>query len=64
MTSEPGRTTGQIVATIYTRIWDFFWTPIRWIAGMFFDHEWFPQYAVDHRRLYRTLAGKGIGRER
>jgi hypothetical protein len=29
---------------LYERLWDFVWSPIRWIAGVFLSREWFPQY--------------------
>jgi hypothetical protein len=31
--------------TLYDKVWDFFWIPIRWVAGVFLSHEWFPRFA-------------------
>lgn len=45
MPSKTGRTTGQIVAHAYTCVWDFAWTPIRFVAGIFLANEWLPQFA-------------------
>jgi hypothetical protein len=31
--------------TRYDKVWDFFWIPIRCVAGTFLSHEWFPRFA-------------------
>ena len=30
--------------TLYDKVWDFFWSPIRWVAGILLSHEWFPRF--------------------
>jgi hypothetical protein len=31
--------------TLYDKVWDFCWSPIRWVAGVLLSHEWFPRFA-------------------
>ena len=31
--------------TLYDKVWDFCWSPFRWVAGIFLSHEWFPWFA-------------------
>ena len=45
MDNERGRSIRQIVADAYTWLWDFFWWPIRFGAGVFLSHEWLPKFA-------------------
>jgi hypothetical protein len=42
---ERKRTARHTVADAYTRLWDFLWWPIAFVAGMFLSHEWLPQFA-------------------
>jgi hypothetical protein len=36
--------TGGDKRTLYDKVWDFFWSPIRWVAGVLLAHEWFPRF--------------------
>ena len=45
MVNEREQTSTHVVADVYTRVWDFCWTPISFIAGIFLAHEWLPRFA-------------------
>ena len=45
MPTEREQEIKHIVAEVYTKVWDFCWTPIRFIAGIFLSREWLPRFA-------------------
>jgi hypothetical protein len=44
MPTEREQTTNQVVADAYTRVFDFCWKPISFVAGIFLSHEWLPRF--------------------